>query len=90
MESLRRTNSSQILSAKDMFTFLTEQFETKIKVVLVDKEYIREVTENLVSRFQAANRIAGTQKFHWFVPIDKCHLTVHKVSNGPGKTVRIS
>lgn len=90
MESLRRSSKDQILSTRDMFAFLTQQFETKIKVLLVDKRYIREVADKLVPRFKRARRVAGTQKLHRFVPIDKCHLMVYAFSGGAGKAVRIS
>ena len=90
MASLKRPLENQILSAQDMYSFLTNSnFSDKIKFFFVCSENVEKVKNELAERFREAKTVKGTQKFHRITPIYDSigMLKVHKLSNEEGYDV---
>ena len=58
-ESLRRTVSNQILTAQNMYAFLSQQFVSAIQFMFVGKEEVTKVTTELKARFAKARTVKG-------------------------------
>lgn len=92
MASLKRPVGNQILTARSMFSFLTEShFTEKIKFFFIPSEDITLVENELAERYQEAQTVKGTQQFHRFVPQSNPIgvLKAYKLSVGDGNIVSV-
>ena len=78
----------QILDAKTMFRYLTEQFETRIKFIFVSKEKVQETAVKLHHRFAKALLIKGTKGFHRFTPVSQSSIMVRELSEDDGGKIK--
>lgn len=89
-ESLKRPKNDQILTAGDMFAFLTEKFVSIIKFMYISKSDVAEETAFLTSRFANAVTVKGTKRFHKFTPVSSTTALAHELSVDQGKQVKVS
>ena len=59
-ESLRRTVSDQILTAQNMYAFLSQQLVSAIEFMFVAKEEVAQAAADLTARFAKARTAKGT------------------------------
>lgn len=79
-ESLRRPVTNQILTAEDMFRFLTDKFRSSIEFVYVSGSEVEKVAADLRGRFATTVTIKGTRRSHRFSPIDCATMQVYRLS----------
>lgn len=80
--SLQRATENQILSSEDLYLYCTQNLSKTMEFIYVSSETIKEMEENLLKeRFRLAVTVAGTQKFHRFVPVNKTEIEVFELSD---------
>lgn len=78
-KSLQSTTNNQILNAKDMFHFCSENL-SGIQYFYVDSEEITKNETELQVRFKECLKIPGTRSFHRFVPVADNKVQCYKTS----------
>ena len=84
-ESLRRQYDKQILDVAALYEYLTSTFASSIEVMYVKGSKVLEVRQNLKERFNTTTVIKGTLGYHRYVPLTKSTLSVHELSEDPGR-----
>ncbi len=77
--SLQHPTTGQILTPDDLYSFCRDNI-TGITSIFVSKEEIKSVHEAQISRFACGSTVAGTRENHHFIPVDKNHIQVSRVS----------
>jgi hypothetical protein len=81
-ESLRRPFNGEILTATDLYKYLTSSSLSKsVKFYYIEHTNVEANSNLLQSRFDKATPIPGTQKFHKFVPMDVERINVFELSS---------
>ena len=80
--SLQRICRDQILTPQDMFEFCIAKFDTKIKFYFVPELEVEEANKKLKQRYEECRPIAGTQKYHRVVPLNKHEILCYHISSG--------
>ena len=78
--SLMRSISNQILNAVDVFNYCLEHLSANIAFFFVTDDEVKEIEGNLETRFVLANTVAGTRRYHRFVPQNTTELKVYETS----------
>ena len=88
--SLQRPYSNQILTAIDFFNYCRETISS-IQCFFTSTAEVELVATNLEARFETALTVPGTQKHHFFAPLDNHHIQIAEISlaSYPRKKVRV-
>jgi hypothetical protein len=84
--SLQRDINNQILTAQDMYKYLTEDLNSKIEYFYIPETYVKEIEYKSQNRQQLQVKpITGTLKLHRFIPLTNETIMVHYLSHGTGE-----